>query len=103
MISTILALCLSTFGAWGTPPLPSDEGNDFYTFEVTLQDGRTVDFYFAPSEWKAAAVRLDETYDVLACTVKFSTDECSTTASSCAGARAGFEACACEVGHDFFC
>jgi hypothetical protein len=48
-------------------------------------------------------ISLPSKEDMFICTYQFSNGECTVTASTCAAARAGFEACACSSGYDEFC
>ena len=70
----------------------TDKGNEI----------KTVEFYSLEGFMNADLSKYDDEL-VFDCTVMFEGGECAVQASTCEAARAGFEACACALGHTHFC
>lgn len=78
---------------------PNGNSEKAVIMTLTYEDGTMLEHsYTTTTEFFTASFERYEKSLVL-CTVSFSNGECSTTASTCAAAMAGFKACACAVGN----
>lgn len=80
-----------------TPHFSTDK-----TVEVinTYEDGSMIEFTYGSVEEMFNTSQIGYEKSLVLCTVSFTTGECSTTASTCAAAMAGFRACATALGYN---
>lgn len=86
-----------------TDTLESTGDREELSVKVTFKNGETGLFSFSSIEEFSSSDLYYEDAVLFECTYMFRGGECTVTASTCELAQAGFEACACEAGHDHFC
>ena len=78
---------------------PTNDSDKFVVLTLTYEDGTTLEHSYATTAEFFRAPLAGYEKSLVTCTVSFAGGECSTTASTCAAAMAGFKACACAVGN----
>jgi hypothetical protein len=99
LLSLLFGCCLLTAFSFRNNALPSNMSEEkIVTVTVTLPDGQMIERAYTAAEISNDADLVLAELDVVTCTYVLSTGDCSTTASTCAGAKAGMLACAKEIG-----